>query len=77
MHFNIEMNGYDLNRACAVTMNGQSYIFRAVKQSSVYGQKYVVVLGRVRRSGHHSALLKPIGHILSPRNLKCPLNRYF
>ena len=47
------MNGYDFSNACAVTMNGLSYIFRAVKQSSPYGQKYVVLLGRAQRSGRH------------------------
>ena len=48
-HFNIEMNGFELNTACAVTMNGQSYIFQAAKQSDLYGKQYVLLLGRVRR----------------------------
>ena len=50
-HFNIEMNGFELNTACAVTMNGQSYIFQAAKQSDLYGRQYdnVLLLGGVRR----------------------------
>ena len=48
-HFNIEMNGFELNTACAVTMNGQSYIFQAAKQSDLYGKQYVLLLGWVRR----------------------------
>ena len=43
------MNGFELNTACAVTMNGQSYIFQAVKQSDPYGKQYVLLLGWVRR----------------------------
>merc|ERR1712226_1423370 len=43
-HFNIEMNGFELNTACAVTMNGQSYIFQAAKQSDLYGKQYVLLL---------------------------------
>ena len=48
-HFNLEMNGFELNMACAVTMNGQSYIFQAAKQSNIYGQQYVLILGWVQR----------------------------
>ena len=48
-HFNMEMNGFELNTACAVTMNGQSYIFQAAKQSDLYGKQYVLLLGWVRR----------------------------
>lgn len=43
-HFNIEMNGFELDSACVVTMNGQSYIFQASKQSNLYEPKYVLVL---------------------------------
>ena len=43
------MNGFELNTACAVTMNGQSYIFQAAKQSDLYGRQYVLLIGRVRR----------------------------
>lgn len=43
------MNGFELDDACAVTMNGQTYIFKAEKQSERYGKKYVLLLARVRR----------------------------
>jgi len=55
-HSNIELNGFELNAACAVTMNGQSYIFQAVKRRTVdrdtgfpEGRPYVLLLGGVRR----------------------------
>ena len=48
-YFDMEMNGFELNMACAVTMNGQSYIFQAAKQSNIYGQQYVLILGWVQR----------------------------
>ena len=48
-HLNLKMNGFELNMACAVTMSGQSYIFQAAKQSNIYGQQYVLILGWVQR----------------------------
>ena len=42
------MNGFELDDACAVTMNDQTYIFKAEKQSERYGKKYVLLLARVR-----------------------------
>ena len=55
-HLNIDLNGFELNGACAVTMNGQSYIFQAVKRRTVdrdtgfpSGRPYVLLLGGVRR----------------------------
>ena len=54
-HLNIELNGFELNAACAVTMNGQSYIFQAVKKKTIdretglSGRPYVLLLGGVRR----------------------------
>ena len=55
-HFNIEMNGFELDDSCAVTMNGKTYIFKAEKQSERYGKKYVLLLGRVRRLLYGSIL---------------------
>ena len=47
------MNGFELKTACSVTMNGQSYIFQAKKQSDLYTRvvtrQYVLLLDRVRR----------------------------
>ena len=52
-HFNIAMNGFELDSACAVTMNGQSYIFQAMKRETIYSElyekPYVLLLGGVRR----------------------------
>ena len=61
-HFNIEMNGYELNTACAVTMNGQSYIFQAAKQSDLYGKQYVLLLGGVRLWYFLNDRIKPWWH---------------
>ena len=65
-HLNIELNGFELNGACVVTMNGQSYIFKAVKRRTVdretgfsSGRPYVLVLGGVRR-----LLLPSIFHMI-------------
>ena len=66
-HFNIAMNGFELDSACAVTMNGQSYIFQAMKRETIYSElyekPYVLLLGGVRRLSI-SYRLYDIGYII-------------
>jgi len=62
-HFNIEMNGFELDDACAVTMNGQTYIFKAEKQSERYGKKYVLLLDPNSRDLRFYSKMKDLDRI--------------
>ena len=80
-HFNIAMNGFELDSACAVTMNGQSYIFQAMKRETIYSElyekPYVLLLGGVRRLSISYSLYSIIlCTIVTMRCSPNPITRY-